>query len=367
LASKNSVYLLLGTRKGAFLLSSNSRRRRWKLKGPFFENCPVFHLAFDYRDGRTIYAAVNSYHFGPTIYRTRNFGAKWERTKTPPRFPEGSAFQIENIWHVEPGHKDDAGLVYAGVAPGALFASLDEGENWELNQALNNHSSRPKWQPGAGGLCLHSIITDPGNKKRIFVGISAVGVFRSEDAGESWYPKNHNVRADFLSSKYPEFGQCVHKLVMDSKNTAHLYQQNHCGVYKSEDGAESWIDITRGLPSRFGFPMITHPRKSGQLYVVPEEGDFFRVAANKEFAVYCTNNAGRTWRKFSKGLPRENAYLGCYREGAASDTLDPAGLYVATRMGHLFSSCDEGKSWRLLVQWLPPIYSVSTAVPSYSD
>ena len=320
-------------------------------------------MAFDSRDGRTIYAAVNSYHFGPTIYRTRNFGAKWEHAKSPPRFAKDSGIKVENIWHVEPGHKDDSGLVYAGVAPGALFRSVDEGENWELN----HHPTRSKWQPGAGGLCLHSIIVDPTNKKRIFVGISAVGVFKSEDAGETWSPKNRKVRADFLPSKYPEFGQCVHKLVMDCNNTRKLYQQNHCGVYRSEDAAESWIDITKGLPSGFGFPMISHPRKSGQLYVVPEEGDFFRVAANREFVVYCTNNGGRVWKKLNNGLPRENAYLGCYREGAASDTLDPVGLYVASRMGHLFSSSDEGKSWKLLVQWLPPIYSVSTAVPGSSD
>lgn len=198
----------------------------------------------------------------------------------------------------------------------------------------------------------------------MFVGISAVGVFKSEDAGETWSTKNQNVRADFLPVKYPEFGQCVHKLVMDPKDPEHLYQQNHCGVYKSEDGAESWIEISKGLPSGFGFPLISHPRKSGQLYVVPEEGDFFRVAANKEFAVYSTNNAGKTWTKLNKGLPCENAYLGCYREGAAADILDPVGLYVATRTGHVFSSFNEGKSWRLLTQWLPPIYSVSTAVPN---
>lgn len=188
LAPKNSIYILLGTGKGAFILSSNSKRRNWKLKGPFFENCPVFHLAFDSRDDRTIYAAVNSYHFGPTIYRTKNFGAKWKHAKGPPRFAKGSGLKVENIWHVEPGYKDDNGVVYAGVAPGALFRSVDEGENFEMNQGLNNHPTRAKWQPGAGGLCLHSVIVDPSNKKRIF-GISALGVFKSEDSGETWSRK----------------------------------------------------------------------------------------------------------------------------------------------------------------------------------
>jgi photosystem II stability/assembly factor-like uncharacterized protein len=194
----------------------------------------------------------------------------------------------------------------------------------------------------------------------MYIGISAVGVFKSEDEGASWSFKNQNVRADFLPNKYPEFGQCVHKLVMDAKNTRYLYQQNHCGVYKSEDGAENWSEITKGLPSGFGFPMAAHPRKSGTFFVVPEEGDFFRVAAHREFAVYGTSNAGRSWRKHGEGLPNKNAYLGCYREGLATDELDPVGVYVATRTGQLFSSINEGKNWQPIAQWLPPIYSVST-------
>jgi photosystem II stability/assembly factor-like uncharacterized protein len=357
------TYVLLGTRKGAFVMRSDSRRRRWKTKGPFFENSPVFHMAFDKRDGKTIYAAVNSGHFGPTIFISKNLGRTWKNSKSPPRFPEGANLEVEHVWHVEPGHSDEGNTVYAGVAPAALFRSDDGGESWTLNTALNNHPTRSKWEPGAGGLCLHSILIDPTNAKRIYLGISAVGVFKSEDGAETWMVKNKNVRADFKPDKYPEFGQCVHKLVMDPKEPNFLYQQNHCGVYKSENGADDWVEISKGLPSGFGFPMSVHPHKTGCVYVVPEQGDFFRVAANRQFAVYATQNAGGTWRKLGKGLPSKNAFLGCYREGLATDQLDPVGLYVGTRMGHLFSSVNEGRSWQLTAQWLPPIYSVSTANP----
>ena len=361
---KAEVNVLLGTRKGAFILQSDRRRKAWKMKGPFLQSSPVFHMIFDTRDGKTIYAAVNSGHFGPTVQRSRNFGKTWENAEKPPRFAEGSGLQVENVWHVEPGLADEPDTVYAGVAPGALFRSGDGGNSWEMNQNLNNHPSRAEWQPGAGGLCLHSIVLDPSRPKRMYVGISAVGVFKSEDAGETWNVKNKNVRADFAPVKYPEFGQCVHKLVMDPKKPDSLYQQNHCGVYRSEDAAESWVEISKGLPSTFGFPMAVHPHDSERFYVIPEEGDFFRVMANKEFAVYETENAGRTWKKRTKGMPKEKAYVGCYREGLATDHLDPVGVYAGTRMGHLFHSADEGKSWRLIAQWLPPIYSVSTATIS---
>lgn len=362
--AKSTVNILLGTRKGGFILQSDTRRRKWKMKGPFLQSSPVFHMAFDGRDGKTIYAAANSGHFGPTVQRSKDLGKTWENAKNPPRFAEGSGLQVENVWHVEPGPPDEAGVVYAGVAPAALFRSSDGGDSWKMNEGLNNHPTRSKWMPGAGGLCLHSIVLDPSRPKRMYVGISAVGVLKSEDAGQTWSMKNKNVRADFAPTKYPEFGQCVHKLVMDPQKPDSLYQQNHCGVYKSEDGAENWVEISKGLPSTFGFPMATHPHDSERFYVVPEEGDFMRIVANRELAVYETRNAGRTWKKHVEGLPTGNAYVGCYREGIAADQLDPAGVYVGTRMGQLFHSADEGKTWRMITEWLPPIHSVSTATPA---
>lgn len=178
-SKKADVHVLLGTRKGAFILQSDSRRREWKMKGPFFENSPVFHMAFDKRDGKSIYAAVNSGHFGPTVFKSKNLGRTWQNSKNPPRFPEGSNLKVEHVWHVEPGHPDESIVVYAGVAPAALFRSEDQGESWTFNTNLNNHPTRPKWEPGAGGLCLHSIVIDPTNSKRMYLGISAVGVFKN--------------------------------------------------------------------------------------------------------------------------------------------------------------------------------------------
>ena len=264
--SRAAVHVLLGTRKGGFILQSDLRRRAWKMKGPFFENSPVFHMAFDKRDGKTIYAAVNSGQFGPTVQRSRDMGKTWENATTPPRFAEGSEMKVENVWHVKPGLADEPNVVYAGTAPAALFRSDDGGDNWKLNANLNNHPTRPKWQPGAGGLCLHSIVLDPSHKKRMYVGISAVGVFKSEDAGQTWDVKNRNVRADFSPEKYPEFGQCVHKLVMDPNKPSYLYQQNHCGVYRSEDAAENWVEISKGClalsVSRWPF---THTIRKGSM------------------------------------------------------------------------------------------------------
>jgi len=275
---------------------------------------------------------------------------------------------VENVWHVEPALADEPDTVYAGVAKAGLFRSEDRGKTWRAVEGLNNHQTRPQWQPGAGGMCLHSIQLNPSNPKQMYVGISAAGVFKTEDGGETWSARNKGVRTDFLPVKYPEVGQCVHKLRMDPKNPEHLYQQNHCGVYRSEDGGESWTDISKGLPAReegsqtgFGFPLGVHPRKSGTIYVFPEDSDAYRVSANAELAVYQSINGGNTWRKLNRGLPRGHAYVGCYREGFATDKLEPAGLYFGTRMGQVFYSVNEGKRWQALAQWLPPVYSVSSA------
>ena len=228
--------------------------------------------------------------------------------------------------------------------------------------SLTSHPSRPKWHPGAGGLCLHSIVVDQTNNNRMFVGISAVGVFRTEDGGATWTTANQGTRAEFLPEKYPEYGQCVHKLLMADGRSSLLFQQNHCGVYRSADAGRSWQEITSGLPSDFGFPLGIHPRKPETVFVLPLKGAEFRCPPEGKLRVFRSQDGGKNWQPLSKGLPQENAFVGVYREGMAVDTLDPAGVYFGTNTGKVFTSSDEGDSWRLLADNLPPVYSISTAV-----
>jgi hypothetical protein len=276
--------------------------------------------------------------------------------------PADSDYQLERIWHIEPGRSTEPNVLYAGVAPAALFQSLDGGETWSEVSSLTNHPSRSRWQPGAGGLCLHSIIVDPANQKRMFVGISAVGVFRTDDGAETWQPANKGTRAEFLPDKFPEFGQCVHKLLLAGGNDSLLFQQNHCGVYRSRNAGADWVEITAGLPSDFGFPLAIHPQQPETLYAIPLQGAEFRCPPAGKLRVYRSRNGGQSWEPLDKGLPQQDAYVGVYREGMATDSLDPAGIYFGTNTGKLFGSDDQGDSWRVIADNLPPIYSISAAV-----
>ena len=243
-----------------------------------------------------------------------------------------------------------------------LKRSDDGGQSWNEVASLTQHPTRERWHPGAGGLCLHSIVVDNSRAQGLFVGISAVGVFRFEDGGASWSVANQGTRADFLPEKYPEFGQCVHKLLSGNGESPVLYQQNHCGVYRSADAGRSWREISAGLPSDFGFPLAIHPRQPGTIYVLPLKGAEFRCPPEGRLRVFRSRDAGETWQALTAGLPQENVYAGIYREGMAMDTMDPAGVYFGTNTGKIFSSDDEGDSWRLLADNLPPVYSVSTGI-----
>jgi photosystem II stability/assembly factor-like uncharacterized protein len=293
---------------------------------------------------------------------SNDLGKSWTTAKQNPAFPEKSAMKLERIWHLEPGRPSEPQVLYAGVAPAALFRSEDGGVTWGEIETLTQHPTRSRWHPGAGGLCLHSIVVDPSDEKRMFVGISAVGVFRTEDGGATWTVANQGTRAEFLPEKYPEFGQCVHKLLMADGKKSLLFQQNHCGVYRSADAGRTWQEITSGLPSDFGFPLALHPRESETLFVLPLKGAEFRCPPEGKLRVFRSRNGGKTWDTLTKGLPQENAFVGVYREGMAADSLNPAGVYFGTNTGKIFGSPDEGDTWQTLADNLPPVFSVSTAI-----
>jgi photosystem II stability/assembly factor-like uncharacterized protein len=300
--------------------------------------------------------------YGSNIHRSADLGETWEMAEGP-NFPEGDEQTVERIWHVQPANTSRPEVLWAGVDPGSLFKSNDGGKTWDSVDGLNDHPTRDDWQPGAGGLMVHTIIQDPTNDERMFVAISAAGVFSTEDGGNTWQPKNKGVLADFLPEPYPEVGQCCHHLVMSPSDPDVLYQQNHCGVYRTEDGGDHWTDIgTDRLPSTFGFPMAIHPRDGQSIYVVPMESSEYRYTPEGKFRIYRSRNGGDSWEALSNGLPQENAYLNVFREALATDSCDPAGVYVGTGSGQLFFSRDEGDSWQAINDNLPPVYSIGTAV-----
>jgi photosystem II stability/assembly factor-like uncharacterized protein len=363
------VLLLAGTKKGLFLFSS-AGRRRWRASGPFQAGREINHAVYDGRSGR-IFATSNDAWFGCEVVSSPDLGEHWETAKENPKFPESSGLKLERIWHIEPGRAAEGGVLYAGVAPAALFRSSDQGQTWSEMASLSAHPTRAKWHPGAGGLCLHSIVLDPAEARRMFVGISAVGVFRSEDGGATWETSedggatwetaNRGTRAEFLPEKLPEFGQCVHKLLMAGGNGSVLFQQNHCGVYRSSDGGRSWQEITAGLPSDFGFPLAIHPRQAQTIYVLPLQGAEFRCPPERKLRVFRSRDGGQSWSALDHGLPSGDFFGGVLREGMAVDALEPAGIYFGTNNGKIFASDDEGEGWRLLADNLPPVYSVTTA------
>jgi photosystem II stability/assembly factor-like uncharacterized protein len=270
---------------------------------------------------------------------------------------------VLKVWNVEPGRADEPGVLYVGVQPAALFKSTDYGDSWVLNESLYDHPQRGSWNPGAGGLCLHSIVLDPRDHQRMYVAISAAGVYRTDDGGQNWQPRNRNVLVDFEGKSYPEFGQCVHKLALHPSRPEVLFQQNHCGVYRSDNFGDDWIDIGENrLPSRFGFPIVIHPHDPQTIYVMLAESDQFRMSIANQTAVWRSRDSGESWQQITTGLPQASHVL-VLREAMTADPLSPAGLYAGTDTGQLFYSRNDGDHWELLADFLPPIQSVEVAVP----
>ena len=360
------VIVSLGTRKGVFVYSSDPSRSRWRLSGPFLKGQDVNHATIDVRTG-TLYATGNDPWFGPRVTMSKDFGKTWHDAERSPHFAEGSPLgSVARLWRIEPGRASEPGRLWCGVDPATLFRSDDGGETWDEVAGLSEHETRPQWFPGNGGLIAHSIVLDPTNQQRMWVGMSGPSVFRSLDGGESWQPANRGIRNGLVryepnAEEFPEQGQCVHHVV-HSAAPDRLYAQVHWGTVRSDDGAENWVDITEGLPSDFGMVMAAHPRDADVAYVVPLVSGEFRTPPDGKLRVFRTANAGGSWEPLTKGLPQRNAYMGTYREGMAIDGLEPAGLYLGTNTGHLYASADEGDSWRKVTSDLPPISSVSVCV-----
>lgn len=357
MASRTLV--LLGTRKGGFILELDAARERVALRGPFGEAMPLQHLAWDPSRG-AILAAAGSPWYGAVVWRSEDLGETWTQSGAGLSFGDGEGVPpVERVWNITAAGR----TLYAGVEPAGLFRSDDGGLTWSHVAGLRDHPSRPDWQPGFGGLILHSIVAHPTDAARLWVGISAVGVFHTADGGATWEPRNRGVRADHLPDPYPEIGVCVHKLGLHPDRPEVLYQQNHSGVYRSDDAGLSWQDINDGLPSHFGFPLVVHPRDPRTLWTVPLNGDDRgRYMPDGRAAVWVSRDEGQTWQAQRDGLPQADAYLGVLREALAVDRHDPAGVYLGTSTGQLFASRDEGRSWRLLADFLPGITSVETVV-----
>jgi photosystem II stability/assembly factor-like uncharacterized protein len=356
------VMLMIGTRKGGFLAFSDLDRKNWEVTGPVFKGMEVNHVNFVPGATPSLYATGKSAWWGPDIRISRDFGETWVEPTGGVRFAEGRGLSVERIWVVEADRRSGQDTLYAGVDPGALFRSANGGDTWEEVRTLTEQPTRDKWAPGAGGLMVHALCFDPGNPERMFVGISAAGVFRTDDGGQTWQPKNKGVRADFLPNNFPEVGQCVHHLEMHPSKPEILYQQNHCGVYRTETAGEDWIDLCDGLPSRFGFPLAVHPHDGDTIYVIPEEADVCRMMTDGAFRVYRSRNRGDSWEALTDGLPQVNAYQNVMRMAMAVDTHESPGLYVGTQGGQLVASLDGGDHWTLLFNWFPPIYSVEAAI-----
>lgn len=349
----------IGTRKGLWMARS-ADRQEWALEGPHFLMSEVASVAFDTRAGRrTVLAGVKSWHWGPTVQVSEDAGRTWsESADRALAFPGDTDTALERVWQLMPDPNDDD-VVWAGVEPHALFRSADRGERFELVRGLWDHPHRPQWEPGFGGGAVHTIVPEPGRPERMLVAMSAGGVYRTEDAGQTWAPSNPGIRAYFLpDNEYPEFGQCVHKVARGVDGE--LFAQNHKGVYRSDDGGTTWESIADGLPTDFGFTILAHPRRPGVVWNVPVQDDGERIPPGSQLQVQRSDDSGRTWRTQAVGLP-DHCYTCVLRDAAGLDGGDPVGIYVGTRNGDVFASTDEGDSFTRLATQLPDVLAVRAA------
>jgi len=365
------VILCLGTKKGLFVAESSKTRRNFTLSGPFNQGVGVYSALIDTRGTPRLYASSCNPFFGMKVLRSTDLGKTFQETKSAPAFPKEDGRALANIWSLEAG-KDRKELL-CGVEPASLFRSRDGGDSWELVPGISNHEHARKWQPGNGGLCLHTILRD---RNRVHLGISTGGHYLSEDGGETFAAANRGVGAGFTPDPFPEFGQCVHKIAGHKDAPGRLYMQNHggwaewdgpggrrpdIGVLRSDDHGHTWRSIAKGLPSDFGFPLIVHPHNPDTLYVVPLE-PMTRTCPGGVPAVWRSENGGGSWKKLTKGLPKKDSYFTVLRDAMDVDEFAAPALYFGTTTGQLWMGRDGGEKWECLFDALPPIHCVKAAV-----
>jgi photosystem II stability/assembly factor-like uncharacterized protein len=383
----SGVRLLVGTHKGAFILTSDGKREKWDVSGPHFAGWEMYHLKGSPADPNRIYASQTSGWFGQIIQRSDDGGKTWHQPGTPaaeapPAGPPKAAsnkfvydsvakpltthqwydgtqhpWEFKRVWHLEPS-LTDPDTVYAGVEDAALFRSTDGGENWKELPGLRGHGTGPKWQPGAGGLCLHTIILDPSNPKRIYIAISAAGAFRTDDGGETWKPINRGLRSPYIPDPNAEIGHCVHHVALHPKRPNVLFMQKHWDVMRSDDAGDNWKEVSGNLPTDFGFVIDVHAHEPETVYVVPIKSDGEHFPPDGKLRVFRSRSGGNEWEPLTKGLPQKDCYVNVLRDAMAVDSLDKCGIYFGTTGGQVYGSSDAGDSWNAIARDLPAVFSV---------
>jgi photosystem II stability/assembly factor-like uncharacterized protein len=364
----SGVRVLVGTRKGAFVLTADGKRERWDVSGPHFAGWEIYHLKGSPADPNRLYASQTSGWFGQVIQRSNDGGKTWETvdnkfvydgTAGTHQWYDGTQhpWEFARVWHLEPS-LSDPNTVYAGVEDAALFRSTDGGGSWEELSGLRRHPTGPSWSPGAGGMCLHTIVIDPRNPNRLFVAISAAGAFRSDDAGKTWRPINRGLKSQGIPDPTAEVGHCVHRIAMHKSRPDVLFMQKHWDVMRSDDGGESWREVSGNLPTDFGFPIDVHAHEPETIYVVPIKSDSEHFPLDGKLRVYRSRSGGNEWEALTKGLPQRDCYVNVLRDAMAVDSLDACGVYFGTTGGQVYASPDAGNSWTAIVRDLPPVLSV---------
>jgi len=364
----SGVRVLVGTRKGAFVLTADAQRSQWDISGPHFGGWEIYHVKGSPADPNRLYASQSSGWFGQVIQRSDDGGKTWapvgnkfvyDGVPGTHQWYDGTPhpWEFARVWHLEPS-LNDPDTVYAGVEDAALFRTQDGGQTWHELAGLRGHQTGSSWQPGAGGMCLHTILLDPGHPERIFIAISAAGAFRSDDGGQTWRPVNRGLKSEMMPNPTAEVGHCVHRITMHPARPEVLFMQKHWDVMRSDDGGESWREVSGNLPTDFGFPIQVHAHEPETIYVVPIKSDSEHYPPDGKLRVYRSRTGGNEWEALSQGLPQSNCYVNVLRDAMAVDTLDSCGVYFGTTGGQVYASADSGDSWNPIVRDFPAVLSV---------